>query len=154
MKRFTLPIALICLAGACHAQLLPDQKLLVIPLQTYDYTAMSPSGGTSWEGVVVFAVDPQTGFTEKARIAHPAVTQTYDYYYAGGTPYSYTFVPAIQRCLWIADDLYTVSDYNIQAHSLTDFTLQGSVDLGGAAKWVYGYGGGGVATMGAPPIEG
>lgn len=142
-----------------HAVLwMPERGLLVIPLQTYDYTASIAGSSNSWEGVVVFAVDPASGFTEKARISHPQVTQSYDYYYGGGVPYTYSFTPAIQRSLWIGEYLYTVSDYTIQANTLSDFTLAGTVNIGGAAKWFYNYGyaggsGGGVATASPPPTK-
>lgn len=125
-----------------------SMRLLVIPLQTYDYSVDRMVGGGSWQGAIVFAVDAAAGFTEKARIAHQAVEYGKDYY---GQPYVYQ--PPIRRALYIGEYLYTVSDYSISANYLDGFSSAGSLVTGAPAGWLVGYGGGGVAVS-VPPSTG
>jgi uncharacterized secreted protein with C-terminal beta-propeller domain len=134
-----------------HAVLwIPARGLLVIPLQTYDATVDPVRGtGGSWQGAVVYAVDPQAGFTEKVRIAHPAIPQGTDYY---GVPYSFT--PQVRRSLYIGDSLYTISDYSIQANAFDGWAVTGFVSTGAPAPWIYGYGGGGGVATAVPPSAG
>lgn len=132
-----------------HAVLwMPSRGLLVIPVQTYDYSADFRYGGVSFQGAYVFAVDPAAGFTLKAKIAHDPIATGMDYY---GKPYSYT--PTVRRSLYIGDSLYTISDSAIKATALDGFAEQGSVSLGTPYTGYCCYTmGGGVAT--APPAAG
>ncbi len=124
------------------------QGLLVIPVQTYQYTLDKPSSGTSFQGAFVFSVDPSVGFTVVATIAHDPIATGMDYY---GN--SYTYTPSVRRSLYIADALYTISDSAIKANALDGFAEQGSVSIGAPYTGYCCYAmGGGVAT--APPPAG
>jgi inhibitor of cysteine peptidase len=101
------------------------QGLLVIPVQTYDYTVDSRYGGTSFQGAYVFAVDPFQGFTLLAKIAHDPIATGMDYYGS-----SYTYTPTVRRSLYIGDTLYTISDSAIKANALVGFAEVASVSLG------------------------
>ncbi len=123
-----------------------DSGLLAIPVQLYDYTVDARGGGGNWQGLYVLKVDPATGFTLKAKIAHPSSVAGKDYY---GAPITYQ--PNIRRSLFIGEFLYTVSELYIQANTMTDFSTVGSVTIGTAPDYSY-YGGGGVAV--SPPSGG
>lgn len=133
-----------------HAVLYIESRgLLVLPIQIYNYgtdPTFKAETGDSFQGAIVFAVDPAAGFTEKARIQHPAIAQS-DPYMQG----SYSWTPQIRRSLYIGEYLYTVSDYAIQVNALDGYSTVGYVATGSPEAWIYGYGGSGGVAVATPP---
>jgi uncharacterized secreted protein with C-terminal beta-propeller domain len=82
----------------------PDQRLLVIPLSTYDYEGTDPPRF----GALLLRVE-QAGFTEIGTVTHP-------------TQDPWDGRHQIRRSLVIGDTLWTVSDLGIQASALATLT--------------------------------
>ncbi len=100
-----------------------QKSLFGLPVQVYTETVLGKdSYGISTEysldfmGMFVFKADSKTGFTLVGKITH-CPDEPDD------------FNRRINRGISIGETLYTVSDHMIQAHSLKDFSLQGSRTL-------------------------
>lgn len=102
-----------------------DKNLLAIPVDIYKdnvsiQTNLSRDEGISYsqsnhfQGLLVYNIDLEKGFTEKGRITHydsEKVESKYPYY-------EYNYLNNIKRGLFIGDTLYTVSENKIKANDL------------------------------------
>lgn len=101
-----------------------DKNLLALPVDIYNedvsiQTSMlrseetiAPSTSNRFQGLLVYNIDLENGFTEKGRITHyEENTSKYPYY-------SYDYLNNIKRGLFINNTLYTVSENKIKANDL------------------------------------
>jgi inhibitor of cysteine peptidase len=117
-----------------------NKNLLVIPvslaivdnstLDQYGQSKDSAYGQTVWQGVYVFNLNPNSGFTLKGTVTHIDSTllnsqgqlaNSYDYYN--------TQNQWITRALYIGNTLYTISNGEVKLNSLTDMTQIAQVIL-------------------------
>ena len=111
-----------------------EKNLLVLPASIALINESEKQVGSSqfpaygkpvFQGALVYNVNLANGFQEKMRITHnQTADQIYsnpEYYYDGGSN--------ISRSLYIGDTLYTISNGEVQAHSLVNGNLMNSVNL-------------------------
>lgn len=73
-------------------------------------------GQFQFQGAYVYHLDMETGFTLKSKITHLTEEE-----YQNSRDYWYDYNSNINRILYIDDTLYTLSNDEIKAHSLTDY---------------------------------
>lgn len=98
---------------------LPDRGLLAIPGQLYrNSTSRFDFGGIAFDGVLVFRVEPATGFTELGRVASVISDENQLYAY---TPW--------RRAAFIGDTVHSISYDGVRAAALTNFDTTTTVVL-------------------------
>ncbi|MGE0482045.1 MAG: beta-propeller domain-containing protein [Phycisphaerae bacterium] len=98
---------------------LADRGLLAIPGQLYrNSTSRFDFGGIAFDGVLVFQVDPATGFTELGRVASVISEENQLYAY---TPW--------RRAAFIGDTVYSISYDGVRAANLTNFDTTTALTL-------------------------
>jgi len=99
---------------------MPDSNLLAVPMQLTTLNDIPwEFGDPAFDGVVVFRVDPQQGFTELGRInAVTSATGTYEWWWGDW-----------RRGAFIGQTAYAVTPDGVRSASLDDFTATSSVTL-------------------------
>lgn len=100
----------------------PEKGILVIPVERYTY-GYNDYG--YYASAYVFAISPEDGITLKGTVAHDSAQEPeyyYDYYYY----YGYN---QVRRSFIIEDALYTVSNLQMKASSISGLDTLASVDL-------------------------
>ncbi len=112
-----------------------ERGLLAFPLLLTEAVPGDPAGygPLVFQGAYVFHLDPERGFQLRGRITH--LTEE-DYRRAregghGGYPGESLAERFVERCLYIGDTLYTLSQGMIKAHDLRDLAEVGSLELAG-----------------------
>jgi inhibitor of cysteine peptidase len=104
-----------------------DKQLLVVPISTYQYGVVDPSGREEiyswaatagfWQGAFVFKATT-SGFTLKGTVTHAENVTNYGINYQ-----------SVERALYIGNTLYTVSNSKVQLNDLNTLTLIAEVNL-------------------------
>ncbi len=113
-----------------YSELLDNHKALLFSkeksLMAFPITVMQENSENwssfEFQGAYVFHIDPERGFELKGKATH---LSSQDYKTAGD--YWYNSVKNIRRIIYIGDYLYTLSDYQIQAHDMDDVSIQGTM---------------------------
>ncbi|MBC8495757.1 beta-propeller domain-containing protein [archaeon] len=109
-----------------------EKNLLVLPIKLAEIDEEQYPNGVSdnthgsfvWQGAYVFNIDLENGLELRGRVSHNEDDESYlksGYYYS--TPY------AVQRSLYIGDNLYTVSSAMIKMNNLDTLEEVNSVEL-------------------------
>jgi len=114
-----------------------DKNLLALPVDIYNEDVsiqtstlrseetIVPSTSNHFQGLLVYNIDLQTGFTEKGRITHYETEKLE----SDKSYYSYDYFNNIKRGLFINNTLYTVSENKIKANDLDTLKEINSLDL-------------------------
>jgi len=108
-----------------------EKNLLVIPIQLAEINGAQYPGGIpasaygdyTFQGAYVFSLDLENGFQYRGRITHvedQSLEKSGYYWYS---PF------AIERSLYIGNNLYTISSGMVKANSLTDLSELKSISL-------------------------
>jgi len=118
-----------------------EKELLVIPvllaeIDESDYPSGLPDwayGEFVWQGAYVISLTPEDGFEVRGRISHDSddIEKSGYYYYSSFS---------VKRSLYMDDTLYTVSDAQIKANSLSDLSEIKTVGLPYEQQGWYGEG--------------
>lgn len=109
----------------------PQRQLLVIPVSVNDAPIIlfregsetATSAGNRWQGVYIFKIDVDNGFTLEGTITQIDASHTQD------DDYWRTYNLWINRALYIDDALYTFSNSKIQLNNIETFELISQIDL-------------------------
>lgn len=117
-------------ARGTYSELLDNHKALLFSkeksLMAFPITVMQEDQD-SWsrfefQGAYVYSIDPDRGFELRGTATH---LSSLDYKMAGD--YWYSSDKNIRRIVYIGDYLYTLSDFQIQAHDIDDVSTQGTM---------------------------
>lgn len=81
-------------------------------------------GQFTFQGAYIFHVDPVSGFTLQGRITHLSDDEL-----KRAPDHWYDYSKTVRRIVYIGDTLYTLSNYEIQAHGMNDLAKTGSLLL-------------------------
>ncbi|MCX6815189.1 MAG: beta-propeller domain-containing protein [Candidatus Aenigmarchaeota archaeon] len=108
-----------------------EKNLLVIPIQLAEIDESKYPGGVpasaygdyTFQGAYVFSLDLENGFSLKGRITHADQQSLEKSGYYWYSPF------AIERSLYIGNNLYTISSGMVKANSLTDLSELKAIKL-------------------------
>jgi inhibitor of cysteine peptidase len=90
-------------------------------------------GDYVFQGAYVFSITPEDGFKLRGTVSHADeadLAKSGDYYWSGNN---------VQRCLYMGDYLYTVSDNYVKANDLGTLGAVSTVKIGNSTNYGYRY---------------
>jgi uncharacterized secreted protein with C-terminal beta-propeller domain len=102
-----------------------EKNILSFPVSIYEQTepGVDTWGKLSFVGALNLGLDIDSGFELQGKYTH--ISEGID----PENPWDYDYNQAIQRVIYIGDDLYTISNSYIQSHSLTEDVTIDSEEL-------------------------
>lgn len=98
-----------------------EKSLMAFPITVMQENADNWSS-FEFQGAYFYQIDPDKGFELKGKVTH---LSSLDYISSGD--YWYDSEKNIRRIIYIGDYLYTLSDYQIQAHDIDNLSTQGTM---------------------------